>query len=372
MIKVLVLKSDDYQSVYKVLRPVLAAYIEKVAAKKIMLKPNLLSGSDPTKAICTHPEFVSAIVKILEESERTVSVSDNPGVSGYGSSIREAKKAGLLDLIGDRFENPAKSAERVKVNSVYTDSFVVSSNILKSDYLINLPKFKTHSLTLFSGAIKNMFGILVGGEKARAHSIAPTHDEFGELLVDIYNIRPPNLTIMDAIWGMEGAGPSNGRRREIGTIIVSDNGFAIDIVCARMMGIKPEQIPYLKSAIKRGFIDPSSVEIVGDPEPLKNFKLPSTYLKANITGGSFINFVNGFIFENFLKGPARLKLKKESCTKCYVCVRQCPVGAMKKDTNDLPKIDKKLCIGCYCCDELCPEGAWRYSGIMRLIGGNKK
>lgn len=368
MSRVLIKKVDDYSEVEDCLGEVIKNYLGGVNIDNVMLKPNLLAGSEPKRAISTHPLFVKSIAKIIEGEGIRVSVSDNPGVSGYGSSLREAKKAGLIDVLGDRFENPARSPERVRIDSVFTDSFIVSGNILRSGYLINLPKFKTHSLTLFSGAVKNMFGILIGGEKARAHSIAPSREEFAELLVDIYRIRTPDLTIMDAIWGMEGAGPSGGERREINRIIISDDGFAVDLACAKMMGLMPEDIPYLACAIKRGLIDPSSVEIEGDFEVLKDFRLPPTYLKATLVGNPFISFINGFIFENFLRGAARLRLDRRRCTRCYICVRQCPVGAMKKDSKGFPLIDKGICIGCYCCNEICPDLAWGYSGIMRLIG----
>jgi len=367
MNRVIVLKAD-YNNIKDKIRDVLYTLLPSPNPTSVLLKPNLLSGNEPEKAICTNPLFIKAVMELLEEKGIRVVVSDNPGVSGYGASLREAKKAGIIDTVGERFQNPAQFAERAAMESRFTDSFVVSGNISRAEYVINLPKFKTHSLTLFSGAIKNMFGILVGGEKARAHSLATTREEFGELLVDIYNIRVPELTIMDAVLGMEGAGPSNGRPRDIGRVIISENGFAVDAVCARMMGISPYDIPYLKAAIDRGLIIPDEIEVIGDVEILKDFRIPSTFLKANLLGGSFINFVNGFIFDNFIRGAARLKLKKKRCTKCYVCVRQCPVGAMKKDRDDFPYIDKKVCIGCYCCDELCPEHAWRHSGIMRLIG----
>ncbi len=356
-----------YENVKEKLKPVLCNYLHSAGPKSVLLKPNLLAGAPPGKAVCTHPLFVKAVADIAEEMGIKVAVSDNPGVSGYGSSLKAAKDSGLFELVGEKFENPAQSPERAGVKSGYTDSFVVSGNILHAEYVINLPKFKTHSLTLFSGAVKNMFGILVGGEKARAHSIGKSRDEFAELLVDIYNIRVPELTVMDAIWGMEGSGPSNGSMREINKILASDNGFAVDAVCANMMGLKPEEIPYLRVAKERNLIDYEEIEIIGNPEVLKDFRIPPTFMKRNFAGSAFIGFVNSFIFEHFIKGPARLKLKRKRCTKCYVCLRQCPVKAISKDKEEFPLIDKKKCIGCYCCDELCPENAWRHTGIMRIL-----
>lgn len=357
-----------YENAKERLKPVLCNFLHTARPKSVLLKPNLLASAPPEKAVCTHPLLINAISKICEEEGIRVKISDNPGVSGYGASLKAAKDSGLLELVGEKFENPAITPERVRVSSVFTDSFVVSGNILHAEYVINLPKFKTHSLTLFSGAVKNMFGILVGGEKARAHSLGKSRDEFAELLVDIYNIRRPELTVMDAIWGMEGSGPSNGRLREIKKILVSDNGFAVDSVCAKMMGLEPDEIPYLRVARERNLINYEEIEIIGNLEVIKSFKLPPTFIRGNLAQRAFIGFVNSFIFEHFIKGPARLKLNRTRCTKCYVCLRQCPVKAIEKDKKEFPLIDKKRCIGCYCCDELCPENAWIHTGIMRILG----
>ncbi len=362
-----IIVETDYKGISDKIKPILFDVLHNVNAEKVLLKPNLLAGAPPERVISTHPDFVYSIVKILEEGGKKVVVSDNPGVSGYGSSKKAAIDSGMYELIKERFENPAESALRITIASKYTDSFVVSGNILNAEFLINLPKFKTHSLTLFSGAIKNMFGILVGGEKAKAHSLGRTRDEFAELLVDIYNIRIPELTIMDAVWGMEGSGPTNGKRRVINKVLISEDGFALDAVCAKMMGIEPYEIPYLRVAMDRGILNPDKIEIDGNFDILENFRLPPTFSINNFVGRSFIGFVNSFIFEHFVKGPARLKLIEKRCTKCHICVRQCPVGAMEKREDGYPFINKDKCIGCYCCDELCPEGAWRIAGIMRLI-----
>jgi uncharacterized protein (DUF362 family) len=128
MPEVIILRAD-YNNVKERIKDTLYTLLPPKRPSSVLLKPNLLSGNVPERAICTHPLLIKALIELLEDIGIRVSITDNPGVTGYGASIREAKKAGILDIAGDRF------------------IFFVSGDILHSEYVINLPKFKTHSLT---------------------------------------------------------------------------------------------------------------------------------------------------------------------------------------------------------------------------------
>jgi ferredoxin len=222
---------------------------------------------------------------------------------------------------------------------------------MESDIVVCVPKFKTHGLTQVTGAIKNMFGILVGGEKGRMHAITGGYRNFSELLVDIYQIRPPDLVIMDAIVGMEGNGPTGGDPRRINKIIVSNDGVAVDAAMVAMMGRKPNRIHTLKIAAQRGVgeINVSKMEIVGEFGVIDNFRMPSTFL-CHFAG----RMANNPLFHIFMeRKPAVLE---DVCKGCNICVESCPVGAMSA-TDKIPVINRKMCIQCYCCQELCPNNA---------------
>ena len=144
-----------------------------------------------------------------------------------------------------------KDAVAAQAKSPWPEKVVVSRSLFDADWVINVPKFKTHMQTKMTGAVKNMFGILVGAEKARVHLAAPHPEDFAKALVGIYRIRIPDLTILDAIVGMEGNGPSGKDLRQIGKILASRNGASVDGVMAAMMGVAPPKIETLRIAAKR-------------------------------------------------------------------------------------------------------------------------
>jgi ferredoxin len=159
---------------------------------------------------------------------------------------------------------------------------------------------------------------------------------------------------MDAVVGMEGAGPQHGSPRHIGLILASKSCTALDVVATAIAGFEPMKVPTVKKAYERG-IGPSAlkeVTIFGEPvEPhiMKDFKKPSTMSMDRIP--PFL--LNGF--RRFVSGRPRINSSK--CVKCGICARDCPPKAIKFSKGAVPVIDHGKCIRCYCCQELCPEGA---------------
>lgn len=84
--------------------------------------------------------------------------------------------------------------------------------------MINMPRCKTHALTGISGAIKNMFGVVMGGMKAQLHLSAVSTKRFCQVLLDVYELHVPDLHVMDALTAMEGNGPTQGHSRPLGDL----------------------------------------------------------------------------------------------------------------------------------------------------------
>ncbi len=351
MSKVLILDCNDYEAVEDKVNRAFEEFPREWSGKKVLVKPNMLSNHPPKRAITTHPSVVSAVTKWLLDAGADVTVGDNPSSTGRGENERCARESGIADAALGCYKNISNSGVAIEVNSRFTNQLVVSREVLEADILVSLPKFKTHALTQITGAIKNMYGILVGGEKPRMHAVTGGYRNFVEALVDIYQIRPPDLTIMDAVVGMEGNGPSAGKPRQIGKIMASDDGAALDAVMVTMMGKRPEKIHLLKIAAERGLgqIDVSKLDIVGELEVLKKFRMPSTFL-CHVFGGLANNRLAGFLVR---RKPVVLA---DKCESCEVCVKTCPVGAMSMD-DKIPTINRDTCIECYCCQELCPSNA---------------
>lgn len=360
------------KSSYEDVAPVISGLIDlsglSFSGKKVLVKPNMLLGKPPEAGATTHPAIVSSVVDYLVKSGAEVVVGDNPGLSGYGASAIAGKKTGIKDASMGRFSNIGTETRRVKTVSVRPREVLVSKAVLDSDIIVNLPKLKTHSLTVFTGAVKNMFGMIVGADKVRTHAVYPTPEKFAEALVEIFAIRPPELSIMDGILGMEGNGPNAGRPRHAGLIGMSVDAVALDSVFCRIIGIAPEKVPHLRIAATRGLgrMWPEGVRVDGEIPKLKPFRLPMSRMLDSL-GDAGATLVQG-IFMPLFTGSADLKLIRKKCTKCGVCIKSCPAEALSPDEKKYPLIDKKRCISCYCCHELCTENAWTFTGMRRIMG----
>lgn len=348
---------------YKKIREITAVVFDQSdiswSGQRVLVKPNQLGPFGPDSAAVTHPMLIRAVREELHSRGAKILVGDNPGMEGYGmleriGHITGAKEAAKLD-----WTNLSLRPRKVPLSSRFADSVMICSEVLEVDRWISLPKFKTHMLTILTGALKNSYGLLVGAEKVRLHSLATTPEKFGELIVDVFSIRPPDLTIMDAIVAMEGFGPSGGDARNIGCILASENAPALDLVMCHTVNISPERVPTQRVAIKRGLAPEryEDVEVQGDIPVLKHFKLPSPLLRFAIPRGERL------ILRPIYK-PS-LKVLSDSCTCCGSCAKVCPANAIEIERH--PSFDTEKCIACYCCFELCPENAIQLSKFVRLV-----
>lgn len=338
-----------------------------VEGKTVFVKPNMLGAYDADRHVCTHPSVVREVVTILRRAGAKVMVGDNSGVAGYGINERVAKKSGIMEASQGCFINAGADPVKAPIESRFFNEMVVSRCMMDADYLVNLAKMKTHSLTVLTAAVKNMFGLLVGGCKSKVHAAADDPADFGEALADIYRMRVPDVNIIDAVTVMEGNGPNAGRTRPAGKIIASLNGVAADQVAARMMNLDGRKIHHLRFAAERG-MGPGSFEetdVMGEVEPLARFRLPVSIP----AGGYILSRFNRYFYTPLSR--TRLRLDKNRCTGCGVCVEHCPAGAMHKD-NDYPEINEEKCIRCYCCFELCAENAWQMRGLLGHIGRKER
>ena len=351
----------DYAQMDKAMETIFQAFPLSFAGKKVVIKPNILGPYPEEKGITTHPSLVRALVTALKKRGASCLVGDNPGASGYAANERCAEISGILNAADGCFVNFAKETVRVETKSRWVKKLAVSKPVLDADIVISLPKFKTHLQTRITGAVKNMFGILVGAEKARVHLSAPRPEHFSEALVDIYQMRIPDLTIMDAVVGMEGNGPSGEGLRPIGKILAAQNGVSLDGLMAAMMGLPQNRVDLLRIAGQRGLgeVDPAKMEIQGSWSRLKKYKMPLTFVSQGWVGGA----VNKLLYRPLVK--PRLSVREEFCTQCGICVQHCPAQALTMEK--VPVLDAKKCISCYCCYELCSSQALELTGLMRRV-----
>ena len=325
---------------------------QALTGKKVVIKPNALRISRADEHVVTHPAVLRAVVDKVEElAPAEIVVGDNPGLHSYGDNYKTFEKTGLLEAAKGYYHNLGDDSRQVDFNKEFMARVGVSAKILDADVLISLPKFKTHGLTVLTGAIKNNYGLLPGAQKARLHQLAGSPARFHDLVVDVFRLRIPDLFIIDAVVGMEGNGPASPDLREICVILAADNGVALDGVVARMMGVEPGNLRFLEKAQAEGLGDyaEDKVEIVGNLFTVPDFKLPP------LAGAGIAS--NAAIAERMHKTiQLRPQADPELCSSCGACIEQCPVSALHME-DDIPLVTEELCITCFCCQEICPEQA---------------
>lgn len=322
----------------------------KAARQKVLLKPNLLSGKLPEKAVTTHPEFIRAIAELMLDSSCDVYIGDSPG---YESTEKVLFRSGIMDVVKrcdlkmlSFNKNITKKYQGI---SPYRE-FILGEDPDDFEIIINLPKLKTHVMMGLTLGVKNTFGFVHGINKAKYHLRAGTDKAiFASILIDIHSIVRPSITIVDGIIGMDGDGPGSGRAKNIGLVALSKNTFALDHYIEQLADI-PFILPITSKAKEHSMVPDYEAICAGLPISfMDDFRMPGTMdINWNLPG-----IVRGLLKNVFIKKP---KLKKDICKGCGVCTHVCPAGALSVDEKAV-LFDYKKCIRCYCCQEMCPEGA---------------
>ncbi|MBQ2817035.1 MAG: DUF362 domain-containing protein [Clostridia bacterium] len=357
---------DNYESenVAKALDKALLALggIEKYIkpGMKVLIKPNLLMPASPDKCTTTHPEITRAAIKAVKRAGAEPFLGECPGGTMTPAYLKATYRAcGLYKVAeeeGCRIRFDFDEITLDKKDAVLEKRPKAASFLLEADAVISLCKLKTHGYMAYTGAVKNMFGIVPGIIKAQYHLKYQDVSDFAELLVDLYDVKKPVLGIMDAIYGMEGDGPSGGKPRKVGAVIVSDNCMELDYAASSMIGLDPMEVLTIKKGAQRGFFDPKNVIVDADwdtPICIKDFAKPSHMQRSMfpLIGNTRIG---RFIERKFLRSYP--KFDPSICVKCGICMNNCPPQALTMGEK-APKLDKNKCISCFCCHELCPKEA---------------
>lgn len=200
--KVAVVRCQSYEEVQiaealdRVFKEINLAEIVK-PGDLVLLKPNLLAPRKPEAAVTTHPAVVREVAKRVLALGARVMVGDSSGglVGGHYPTERSLRVSGMTrvceELGIEKVNFDTAGSTRIPVAGRFLTELEIARPVLEADVIINLPKLKTHSATLYTGAVKNMFGSVPGSRKADYHSQAPSAREFSNLLVDIIQRLAP-------------------------------------------------------------------------------------------------------------------------------------------------------------------------------------
>jgi uncharacterized protein (DUF362 family)/Pyruvate/2-oxoacid:ferredoxin oxidoreductase delta subunit len=334
-------------------------YLFAKPGERIVLKPNILIGTDPDKHVTTHPAVFRAVGKLLKDAGANVLYGDSPSFGKSGLHLRRAGIKQVGDELGFSVADFDSGRSVSHKDALLVKKFIVANGVLNSDGLISLPKFKTHGLVRFTGAVKNQFGCIPGLMKSQYHVKLPDPYDFATMLVDLNTLMKPRLYIMDGIVAMEGNGPRSGKLKQLNVLLLSSDPVALDATACRIAHLDPEIVPTSKPGEKAGLgtYHVGNIELMGEPiDSLvdKSFQVNRTP-PVSSSGGRLRAFLKNRITQ-------RPVIDKAKCTCCGTCITMCSVQPKavdwyNGDESSPPRYDYNRCIRCYCCQETCPEGA---------------
>jgi uncharacterized protein (DUF362 family)/Pyruvate/2-oxoacid:ferredoxin oxidoreductase delta subunit len=352
-------------SVCKLLEPLggMPAFVSN--GDRVLLKPNMLAGKLPEQAVTTHPMIVRVVADMVQDAGGKVLIGDSPGI---GSFRNVAEKSGIAAAARESGSELVEFDEVVELQGSGTfRRLSIARAYWQADRIINLPKLKTHEMMTMTCAVKNLFGAVVGTEKAGWHLKAgASREQFARLMLEIYLLKKPALNIVDGVVAMEGNGPGSGDPIPFGVLIAGVNPVAVDLVAGKLAGIPPELLYIEREAVRMKLPGSTLEEILIYGTPLErvmgaHFRLP-------------VGLDTQFGLPGFLKKALKRHLtsfpaaSKKNCLLCGVCRDACPPAAITIKNSAL-SVDNARCIRCWCCRELCPYDAMevRRGVLLKLL-----
>ncbi len=361
--KVTVRKCGDYTA--SKLGPVIGQVLDDLGGlesmikngDRVLLKPNLLKSANPEEAVVTHPAVVESVASLVIDCGAMPFLGDSPPL---GNLTRILSKSGYDPFMKKMNIEAVPFMEKVTVEFPKNRLFRridLAKEVFEFDTVISLPKLKTHTQMLLTLAIKNLFGTVIGTDKAEWHLRAGREfDTFATVLVQIYDKVRPVVSILDGILGMERNGPNSGLPRHVGIIAASKDAIALDSVVCRLLGFPIESLLtcVIGDRLGIGTAREDRIELKGDELPgfpLKDFQPPKSATMAwNL---SYWNPIRRFLENHLITRP---EINHSSCQTCGICSQHCPPQAISEE-NGRMVIDRKKCISCFCCHELCSNEA---------------
>ena len=293
----------------------------------VLIKPNLAFQAPPESFSVVDPRVIEAMVSYLKENSKAgeVWVGDNPSLGQHVGRARPAFHMSGMKAAAERggadrvifFDEEELVDVQIKGARLYKQAKIYKP-LLDADRVINLPKMKTHLAGIVTLGVKNWQGIIPNihpsGEQQDLHRL-----DLGQKCADLLRVREADLTLVDAVIGMEGQGPHAGTPVEMNLLIAGAQTVAVDAVASYVMGFETVEIPAVRIAATEGLgvreID--AIEVVGTPisEVRTFFKRP-------------MNDPIGLI-------PGIHAVIQQTCPGCFVNIR----GALDNFNNNVDTKD---------------------------------
>jgi uncharacterized protein (DUF362 family) len=261
--RVVVKKVENvYENIYETLKEAIELIGFEVEENDfIVIKPNLCDFRPSWEGSTTDPRIVQAFIEIIrEKSNPKIAIVESDHL--VGNADDEFERMGYRELaenLNVELINLSKDKKyEVALEGYFFETLESTETLLKATKVVSIAKLKTHSQQKITCSMKNLFGLLPRKAKVKYHPF------MNEVLADLCEFYKPSLCIIDGIIAMEGAGPSDGDKKELGIIICGRNPVATDAVAAKIMGFDPKKVPHLKFAEKQELGTTKDIEILGD------------------------------------------------------------------------------------------------------------
>src|ERR1043166_6343032 len=239
-----------------------------VKDKTILLKPNLV-GLDPQGVMNTHPAVIAATREsFLKLGASRVLIGDGPAMDRDTQAIIESVR--LKEFTGklgkDFCDLNIDDVQRVELETRATrlKELFLPKTVLGVDFLVSMPKLKTHHWAGVTLSLKNMFGIVPGSCYGWPKNVLHWAG-IDRSILDINAAARPDFVIVDGILGMEGNGPIQGNPKHSGVLLFGDDPVAADSTACRVMGLRPEKVDYLsRAATMLGHLEPQKIQQLGE------------------------------------------------------------------------------------------------------------
>lgn len=249
---VIIRRVKDYaQDLSAIIYESLCEFHLPVKDKTVLLKPNLV-GPDPLGVMNTHPVVIAATREsFLRLGASQVFVGDGPAMDRDTEAVIESVRLSeyigplartFVDLNVDEVERVQLRTRASRLKELY-----LPKTALGADFLVSMPKLKTHHWAGVTLSLKNMFGIVPGSCYGWPKNVLHWAG-IDRAILDINAAAWPDFAIVDGITGMEGNGPIQGTSKAAGVLVLGDDAVAVDATCCRVMGLAPGRVRYLARA----------------------------------------------------------------------------------------------------------------------------
>jgi len=228
----------------------------------VLLKPNFIAPKPTQSAVQTDPAVILATARMVLDSGARPFVGDSPAWDNVFSCVKALRLDGPLKKLGVA----VRQLNKPRRCRIAGSSIGISTVALQADKIINLPKLKTHQQLGATFAVKNIFGCVSGKEKAFWHFARGRQEDFCRMLIEIYKLLGPAVTIIDGVMAMQGTGPISGDTRKLGFLIGGKDPIACEMVCCELVNFEPEDLPVIRTAKQMDFgcRDISQISVAGD------------------------------------------------------------------------------------------------------------